>query len=282
MNRKISLTVITLCAIAIVSFSSFPIRADTLSPVISTPMAFTPSTQFPMPTTNGSVGFGQLGYYENATLVNDTWVFTHLQLDSQQTDLLSDSQTTANLNITAQDSNVTLTSFERLLTPDTSDYQNSGSWLTAGWLNYTVNGVGKQIIKMQFNLVNWTLPPQDEINGTFTWPMGVQVYIDGKEAQYNNTWTTINGIIPYGTGLIVNNANSNVSIKYAWAPVPASQSLSSPNLENTKASPETPPMFYIMIVAIASGIIVPAAVFTNRHRLESIINKRVKRKQDPC
>lgn len=282
MNRKLSLTVITLCAIAIVSFSSFPIRADTVSPATSTPMAFTPSTQFSIPASNDTVSFGQIGYYENATIVNDTWVFSHLQLDSQQTDLLSDSPTTANLNITTQDSNITITSFERLLTPDTNDYQNNGSWLTAGWLNYTVTGVGKQIIKIQFNLVNWTLPSQDGINGTFTWPMGLEVYIDGKGAPYNTTsWTTTDGVIPYGTGVIVNEASSNVSIKYEWAPIPAPTSQSSAD-STQKTSAENSLAPYILISVLAGGVIVPVALFTNRHRLESLINKRIKRKQDPC
>jgi hypothetical protein len=286
-NYKMSVIAITLCAIAIVSFYSFPVRGDTTNPftAISTPMAFTPATQFSLPITNGTVSFAQIGYYENVTIVNDTWVFAHLQLDSPQTDLLSDSPTTANLNITTQNSNITITSFERLLTPDSNDYQNNGSWLTAGWLNYTVTGVGKQIIKIQFNLVNWTLPSQDDINGTSTWPISVGVYIDGKEAQYNTSWTTIgndNGIIPYGTGLIINGATSNVSVQYMWVPVPepASQSTGS-SLQTTKTSPESSSAPYILIVAIASGIIVPLAVFSNRHRLESIINKRIKRKQNP-
>ena len=204
MNDKLQITVLTLCAIIILSLYSFPAKGDTTNQftAISTSMAFTSSSQFSISTTNATVSFAETGYYENATIVNDTWAFTHLQLDSQQTSLLSDSPTTANLNITAQDSNVTLTSFERLLTPDTNDYQNNGPWLTAGWLNYTVNGVGKQTIKIQFNLVNWTLPSQDGINGTFTWPMGLEVYIDGKEAPYNTTsWTTTAGVIPYGTGV---------------------------------------------------------------------------------
>ena len=128
-----------------------------------------------------------MGYYENATLVNDTWVFTQLQLDSQQTDLLSSSPNTANLNVTAQDSNITLTSFERLLTPEGSDINNTGSWLTAGWLNYTVSNVGRQVISFQFNLANWTAIPQDEINGTETWPINVNVYIDGKQADYGTS-----------------------------------------------------------------------------------------------
>ncbi len=250
---------------------------------ISTPLAFTSATQFPIPITNGSVSFAQIGYYENATLVNDTWVFTHLQLDSEQTDSLSSSPNTANLNVTAQDSNITLTSFERLLTPEGSDINNTGSWLTAGWLNYTVSNVGRQVITIQFNLANWTAIPQDEINGTQTWPINVNVYIDGKQADYNGNWTYSgddNGIIPYGTGLIINGATSNVSIQYMWYPVPepANQSTGS-SLSTTKISPEISSEPYILIVAIASGIIVPSAIFINRHRLKSILNKRIKRKK---
>ena len=282
MNYKILTAVITLCAITLLSTYPFLVRGDATNQftAISTPMAFTPATQFPIPTANGAVSFAQTGYYENAALVNDAWVFTHLQLDPQQAGLLSDSSTTANLNITTQDSNITLTSFERLLTPDSYDQRNTGSWLTAGWLNYTVSGVGRQIIKIQFNLANWTVPSQDDINGTYTWPMGVQVYIDGKEAQYNNSWTTNNGIIPYGTGLIVNGATSNVSIKYAWAPVPApaNQSPTDSSLPTTKASIAPVWLHYLMLVAVASAVIVSVALFTNRHRLESIINKRIKRR----
>ena len=164
MKCKSFTAVIALCVIVILSVCSLSVNADSTNPffAISTPLIFTPATQFPIPITNGSVSFAQIGYYENATLVNDTWVFTQLQLDSQQTDLLSSSPNTANLNVTAQDSNITLTSFERLLTPDGSDINNTGSWLTAGWLNYTVTGVGRQVIAIQFNLANWTAIPQDE------------------------------------------------------------------------------------------------------------------------
>lgn len=288
MNYKPFTAVITLCAIVILSVCSLSVNADSPHPflAISTPLAFTPATQFPIPITNGSLSFAHIGYYENATLVNDTWVFTQLQLDSQQTDLLSSSPNTANLNVTAQDSNITLTIFERLLTPDGSDINNTGSWLTAGWLNYTVSNVGRQVIAIQFNLANWTAIPQDEINGTETWPINVNVYIDGKQADYNVNWTNIgddNEIIPYGTGIIINGATSNVSIQYMWYPVPepANQS-TGPSLPTTNASPESSSEPYILIVAIASGIIVPSAVFSNRHRLGSIIKKKIKRKQYSC
>lgn len=285
MNYKPIVEVITLCTIVILSVCSLSVNAEITNPfmAISTPLAFTPGTQFPIPITNGSIGFAQIGYYENATLVNDTWVFNHLQLDSQQTDLLSDSPTTANVNITAQNSNITITSFERLLTPDGSDINNTGSWLTAGWLNYTIAGVGKQVFQLQFDLGSFG--SHIDGVGTSTWPIRLDVYIDGKEALYNTSWTTVsddNGIIPYGVGVIVNGAASNVSISYAWGPIPApaSQSTGS-SLTTTTTSSENSSELYLLIVAIAAGIIVPIAVFSNRHRLESMINKRIKRQQYP-
>ncbi len=277
MKCKSFTAVIALGVIAILSICSLSVNADSTNPffAISTPLIFTPATQFPIPITNGSVSFAQMGYYENATLVNDTWVFTQLQLDSQQNDLLSSSPNTANLNVTAQDSNITLTSFERLLTPEGSDINNTGSWLTAGWLNYTVSNVGRQVISFQFNLANWTAIPQDEINGTETWPINVNVYIDGKQADYGtSSWNYTDGIIPYDTGLIINGATSNVSIQYMWYPVPepANQS-TDPSLLTTKTSPENSSAPYILIVALASGIIVPAVIFINRNRLKSIMLK---------
>ncbi len=286
-NRKRSITVITLCVIAILSLYSLPTKgapATSEFRATPTPIIFTPTSVFPIPTTNDTISFAQMGFYRSADLIDDTWIFNNLNLDSQQTVLLTDSPTTANLNITTKNSNVTITSFERLLTPDTSDYQNTGSWLTPGWLNYTVSSVGEQTIKIQFNLANWTLPSQDSINGTFTWPIGVTVYIDGKPAEYNtSSWRSIDKVIPYGTGLIVNGANANVSIKYAWAPIPApkNQSPTDATLQNTN-SPKASWLPYLLLAAITSGVIIPVALFINRHRLISIINKRVKRKQDPC
>ena len=181
---------------------------------------------------------------------------------------------------------MTITSFDRLLTPDVGDINNTGSWLTAGWLNYTVTGIGQQIISMQFNLANWTSPsPSDFANGTISyWPITVHIYIDGKETMWGNGNGILpydkgdNTIIPYGTGAIVNEANSNVSIEYAWAPVPANPSTGS-SLPTTKTSSENTSAPYILTAAIASGIIIPSAIFSNRQRLKSTLTKRTKRKQ---
>jgi hypothetical protein len=280
MNRKLPLLIITLCAIAILSFYPFSAMGETTNQFTATPtpIIFTPTTQFPIPATNGTISFAQIGFYENATLIDDAWVFSNLNLNSEQSSLLTDSPTTANLNITTQNSNITITRFERLLTPDTKDYQNTGSWLTPGWLNYTVSGVGEQTIRIQFNLANWTQPSPDSYKGTATWPMGVAVYIDEKPAEYDNfSWKSIDEVFPYGTGLIVNGANANVSIKYAWAPipgVPVNQSPTDSNSQTASASLEETWLPYLLLVAMANGIIIPVAIFTNRHRLASLINRK--------
>ena len=50
------------------------------------------------------------------------------------------------------------------------------------------------------------------------------------------------------------------------------------SLPATKASIATVGLPYLLLVAVASAVIVSVALFTNRHRLESIINKRIKRR----
>jgi hypothetical protein len=270
---KTSVRVMALCVVIIVSFSVTTAMADQITPS-TTHLAFTSAMQFLSPTINGSVSFAQAGYYENVTLVNDTWVFIHLQLDSQQPDLLSDSPTTADLNITTQNSNITITSFERLLTPDSSDWQNQGSWLTAGWLNYTVSGIGKQVIKIEFNLAAFSNEPAS------MWPINVNVYLDGEKAQFNVNWTNIGDdetrMLPYGTGLIVYGAASNVSVQYSWVPVPEPASQGGSPSNSPSPSPEVSYLHVLVLVAVACAIIIPLAVYVNRHRLETTMNQRNK------
>ena len=271
-SKKMFTSAIVFWALIVVySCAALPIKADDANPflVVSTPMAVTPETQFALPTTNGSINFGQTGYYDNATLAGDAWVFNGLQLDSQQADVLSDSPNSANLNITTTNSNITIDSFERLLTPDVADNQNTGIWLTPGWLNYTVNGVGTQIIRLNFDLANWTEPQQNETNVISTWPINVNVYVDGKEAQFNTNWTNVEdiGMIPYGTGIIVTGATSNVSINYAWVPVPEPAGESSSSTHITGLPTQNPLIFYLVVVAVATVIIIPTALFINRHHL---------------
>jgi hypothetical protein len=280
--KKMIISAIVFCTIIVIVFSGL-VKAD--GAFNSTPLAFMPGTQFSNPTTNCTLSFSQSGYYGNYTIVNDTWVFNGLQLDSLQSSALSDSPNSADLNITTTDSNITIDSFERLLTPDVNDVQNTGIWLTPGWLNYTVGGVGTQVIRLQFGIANWnwTTPPDNETNGLSMWPVNVQVYVDGNLASFNTNWTNVDdiGMIPYGTGIIVTGAASNVSINYAWVPVPEPVSKpSSTMIMIIDAVPPLPLSPFIIMVSIASVIIIPTALFVNRHRLAAAITKKRKQKRN--
>ena len=226
---------------------------------------FLPTDTFAIPENNSTIAFACNGSYETATLVNSTWVFTNLQLTpsnlTSNDDPLSNSPNTGNLGITAQDCNITITSFDRLLIQDPSDINNTGDWLTPGWLNYTVTGVGNQTVKMQFGTSNWTTT--STYVGTNSWPVGVYaVFIDGKNTQYNDGWTdTVDdeGMIANGTGIVINRATSNVSIEYAWVPVPTPASTISPEKSPV---PIGVSVNYSVFYAVAAAIIVFAAVAT--------------------
>lgn len=272
-SKKMLISIIVFFSIIIIVFSG-AVKAD--GAFHSTPLAFMPGTQFANPTTNCTVSFSQSGYYGNYTIVNDTWFFNGLQVDSPITDVLSDSPNTADLNITTADSNITIDSFERLLTPDPNDVQNTGIWLTSGWLNYTVDGVGTQVIRLQFDIANWTTTPDNETNGLSMWPVNVNVYVDGNLAPFNTNWTNGDdiGMIPFGTGIIVNGATSNVSINYAWVPVPEPVGKSSSSTHITGLAQQNPLMVLLVIVAIATVIIIPTALVINRHRLAQIVHHK--------
>ncbi len=225
---------------------------------------FLPTDTFAIPENNSTIAFAYNGSYETANLVNSTWFFTNLQLapsnSSSNDDPLLDSPNNGNLSVTAQNSNITITSFDRLLIPDPSFYlNNTGKWLTSGWLNYTVNGVGNQTVKIQFGSINET----SIAVGTQTWPVNVYaVFIDGRNASYNNSWTFTGnneGMVVNGVGVIVNGATSNVSIEYAWYPVPSPASAVSPE---KSPAPIGVSVNYSVFYAVVAAIIVFAAVAT--------------------
>ena len=228
MNRKITLTCMAIiCTVVMLSPWTY------LSVQAASTTNFSPTDTFAIPENNSTIAFAYNGFYETATLMNSTWVFTNLQLTpsnlTSNDDPLSDSQNNGNLSITTQNSNITITSFDRLLIPDPSDINNTGEWLTPGWLNFTVNGMGNQTIEMQFGTFNETAIGV----GTQNWPVGVYaVFIDGRNAPYNDSWTYTGdyggGMIVNGAGIVVKGAASNISIEYAWYPVPSPASTISP------------------------------------------------------
>ena len=225
---------------------------------------FSPTGTFAIPENNSTIAFAYNGSYETATLVNSTWFFTNLQLTpsnlTSNDDPLLDSPNNGNLSITAQNSNITITSFDRLLIPHPSDYlNNTGKWLTPGWLNYTVTGIGNQTVKIQFGAFNETSIGV----GTQTWPVNVYaVFIDGRTAPYNDSWTFTaddEGMVVNGVGVIVNGATSNVSIEYAWYPVPSPASTVSPE---KSPAPIGVSVNYSVFYAVVAAIIVFAIVAT--------------------
>ena len=225
---------------------------------------FSPIDTFLIPENNSTISFAYNGSYETAALVNSSWFFTNLQLTpsnlTSNDDPLSDSPNNGNLSITAQDSNITITSFDRLLIPNPSDINNTGEWLTPGWLNYTVNGMGNQTVEMQFGMFT-----EKAIGvGTQTWPVGVYaVFIDNRNAPYNESWTYTGdysgGMIVNGVGIVVKGATSNVSIEYAWYPVPTPDSSISPQNSHM---PVGKSVNYSVFYAFAAAVIVFAAVAT--------------------
>jgi len=239
---------------------------------------FLPTATFAIPENNSTIDFAYNGSYETATLENNTWFFTNLQLTpsnlTSNDNPLLNSPNNGNLSISAQDSNVTITSFDRLLTPNPENYlNNTGEWLTPGWLNYTINGVGNQTVKIQFGAFNETSIGV----GTQNWPVNVfAVFINGRNAPYNNSWTFTgdNSGIVNGVGVIVNGASSNVSIEYAWYPVPSSASTISPEKSPAPIGVSiNNSVFYVVVAAIMVFAVVVATDLLLR------LKKKQKREQ---
>ncbi len=258
-----------ICTVVMLSpWTYLPVRAASTT-------NFLPTDTFAIPENNSTIAFAYNGSYETATLLNSTWVFTNLQLTASNLtsndDPLSDSPNNGNLSITTQDCNITISSFDRLLIQDPSDINNTGKWLTPGWLNYTVTGVGNQTIEIQFGTFNETSIGV----GTQNWPVGVYaVFIDGRNAKYNEGWTGTaeynEGMIVNGAGIVVEGATSNVSIEYAWVPIPTPAS----TITTEKSSiPIGESVNYSVFYAVAAAIIVFAAVATTDMLL------RLKKKQ---
>ncbi len=92
--------------------------------------AFKPSDKFSVPADNGSIRFAVNGVYSNATFDNNTWTFTNLYLNG--------SQPLENFTVSAQNSNVTILS-----------YQTFNATIFNGvLLSYVVTGKGTQILNL--------------------------------------------------------------------------------------------------------------------------------------
>jgi len=101
--------------------------------IAQTDTSFTPADKFSIPSYNGTVSFAVNGTYANATLENDIWTFTNLRLN--------DSQPLKNLEISAQNSNVTILMVQVLNTT-----------FQGALLSYIVEGRGTQTFNFDLNI----------------------------------------------------------------------------------------------------------------------------------
>jgi hypothetical protein len=137
-RNKILTYIAVILVIALVCFrSSFVAQAQTDT-------AFTSTDKFDIPTYNSTISFAVNGTFAKASLENGTYTFTGLWLRNLPR------QEKQNLTVYAQDSNVTITSF-----------QKSNTTAGVARLRYVVLGQGKQT----FNL--GVLPQDGEWSVTF-------------------------------------------------------------------------------------------------------------------
>ena len=108
-------------------------------------ITLTPTEKFSIPLYNGTVSFAFNGTYSKATLENDSWTFTNLNLLG--------SQTLQNFTVSAQNSNITIDFYSAL------NFTRRSSLLL-----YTVEGQGKQVFNFgqatageTFTAVDWSV-----------------------------------------------------------------------------------------------------------------------------
>jgi hypothetical protein len=95
------------------------------------PTAFSPADTFAIPGTNGAINFAVSGNYMSAALENNSWIFTDLRLNG--------SQSLKNLEISAENSNITVQYYRK---------SNANVTLQSERLRYSSQGVGQQTIKI--------------------------------------------------------------------------------------------------------------------------------------
>jgi hypothetical protein len=111
-------------------------------------VSFTPTDQFELPASNGAITFAFNGTYTQSSLVNNTWTFVNLRLNY--------SQPLEKLEVSAQNSNVTILS-----------YRTFNATFRGALLSYTVEGQGKQTFNIGLPLTEgeWSVLLEDDFKG---------------------------------------------------------------------------------------------------------------------
>jgi len=141
-----------------------------------TNIAFNPADQFSIPAYAGSISFAVNGTYSTAMFENNTWTFTNLRLTG--------SHPLENLEVSTQDSNVTIFSY----------IASNNTAVHSVRLRYVVEGQGKQILNLGLGgsnpNVEWSVTVDNNVS-----------LAEGKAWSISNDGT-----------MIVNGASGNVSI----------------------------------------------------------------------
>lgn len=121
--------------------TAFIILATVLSSLLFTVQAqdvtvFSTDDRFSIPDLNGSIQFAQNGSYSSAKLVNNTWSFYDLKLNH----VLNNSRL-GNLEISVQDSNITIYSF----------YSSNNISTSRQYIRYFAEGAGSQVVNLDVN-----------------------------------------------------------------------------------------------------------------------------------
>lgn len=109
---------------------------------------FTPADSFLIPNLNGKINFAYNGTFTKASLSNDTWNFDNLRL--------TNSNPLEKLEVSAQDSNITINS-----------YRTFNTIFTGLLLSYKVEGHGKQTFNIGQPLTEgeWSVLLEDDFMG---------------------------------------------------------------------------------------------------------------------
>jgi len=206
---------------------------------------FTPADVFAIPECNSSINFAFDGSYVYTNFGDNIWRFQNLIVD----DYGPSNIPTWYLSMSARNCNVTITGYH-------APFSSSGF---AGWLNYTVTGVGNQTFDNNYDKID-----SREINN-------YTVIIDGIARTQNDGWTlTDDGWI------IVTGATSNVTIIYKHVQVgetPPPPGEPEPDGIPFGIDTDTPPLTatYALIAAVAIIVVAAAALFAFKRKKQTPI-----------
>jgi hypothetical protein len=210
--------------------------------------AFTPADTFAIPECSSYINFAFDGSYVYTNFDSNIWRFQNLIVADYGTSHVP----TWYLSISARNCNVTITGYH-------APFTSSGF---AGWINYTVSGVGNQTFDN-----NYDKSDSREIN-KYT------VIIDGVARTQNDGWTLADD-----GWLTVTGATSNVTVTYEY--IPEGEPPPPPGLdpeptepEPTKPEPTEAPLITTEMVitaalAVAAVIIAVAAVLALKRKKQT-------------